>query len=86
MQSVGRNVRQSSLTSTSGLLVIVTPAAIGGVLAISYLVIKLAEPSSFTVVKILICLVALTLAGVAGSSLTVLLTMTTAVRRKGGRR
>ncbi len=84
MQSVGRNVRNSSLASTSGLLSIITPAAVGGMFFLCYIIVRLATPGE-TMMKIIFCLLILSLAGVAGWSLALLLSMTSAVRRKGRR-
>ncbi len=85
MQSIGRTVRQSSLTATARLLSIVTPAALGGVYLLCFAIPQIADPGS-TLSKILTTLEILTLAGVVGWSLMVLMSLTAAVRRKGGKR
>jgi phage FluMu protein Com len=84
MKSVGRSVRQSSLTETSGLLAIVTPAALGGMLFICYILTKAIDmgPGLY---KTVVILIVLSLAGVVGWSLAVLMSMAAAVRRKGRR-
>ena len=84
IQSVGRNLRQPSLIKEGGLLMIVTPAALGGMLVICYIIAKAADPGE-TLFKVLISLIVLTLAGVIGYSLMILINLARAVRRKGGR-